>query len=249
MIPPNPYGSGQSSLQPSQSSPQLSSQAHQSQPRPLGTPTTQPQASTLSRLNTTDFVPPSQQRQPLHPLQQSQTASAEQGGGPSLFFHHWTPPNPSSGGQPPTPSGKSAQGSPFAQAANSHLRSEYQNSPKKRKAAGGQPITVPPTSQPPDTSPPYSSRSSRERDRESSPHSAGRPRQHSRQLSNASSRAEAEGRNIARPSSRQQRHDELISGGGGSSSGGPQRQHTGSSTSASSEDNANRYEGFKSETR
>lgn len=248
MIPPNPYGSSHQSLQPAQSSPQIPSQPNQPQSRPLGSSTPGPPSGTLSRLNTTDFVPATSQRQTLHPLQQSQTAPAEQGSGPGLFFHHWTPPNPSSGGQPPTPSGKSAQGSPFAQAPNSHLRSEYQNSPKKRKAAGGQAVSVPPTSQPQDNSPPYSSRSSREREREPSPQSAsaGRPRQHSRQYSNtSSSRAEAENPGLLRPSSRQQRQDE-ISGGTGS---GPRRQLTGSSTSASSEGDPNRYEGVKPETR
>lgn len=239
MIPPNPYGSNTQPLQGSQSSPQLSSQANQPQSRHLGSSTVTSQSSALSRLNTTDFVPPSQQRQPLHPLQQSQTASAEQGSGPGLFFHHWTPPNPNSAGQPPTPSGKSAQGSPFGQNASSHLRSEYQNSPKKRKTAGGQAVSVPPTSQPQDTSPPYSSRSSREREREPSP-ASGRPHPHSRQHSSAS----ADGRHIVRPSSRQQRHDELSGGGSG-----PRRQLTGSSTSGSSEENLNRYGELKSETR
>jgi hypothetical protein len=246
MIPPNPYGSSHQPPQPSQSSPQLSSQQNQPQSRSIGAPTTAPQASTLSRLNTTDFVPAPQQRsQPLHPLQQSQTASSEQGSGPGLFFHHWTPPNPSSAGQPPTPSGKSAQSSPFGQAAASHLRADYQNSPKKRKAAGGQPVPVPPTSQPQETSPPYSSRSSRERELSPGSASAGRPRQHSRQHSSASSR-DAEGRHIARPSSRQQRQDELA---GVPSGDAPRRQLTTGSSTSSDDNNPNRYEGMKSETR
>jgi hypothetical protein len=301
MIPANPYGSSQS-LQPLQSSPQLSSQAHQTHSRPLGSSiNAPPQSSALSRLNTADFVPASHssphqgqsqagQRQPLHPLQQpqiqsqsqsqiqsqsqSQTATSEQGAGPGLFFHHWTPPNPGSAGAgtgssgsglPPTPSGKSAQSSPFNQPPNSHLRSEYQNSPKKRKVAGGQQVGVPPTSQPQgdvmDTSPPYSARSSREREREreggreregnQSP-ALGSARRHSRQLSNASSgnghgNGNGNGHgssNIARPSSRQQRQEEMAAGGG------PSRQMTGSSTSASSDEQGGsaRYE-MKSEAR
>ncbi|KIW93813.1 uncharacterized protein Z519_05128 [Cladophialophora bantiana CBS 173.52] len=209
--------------------------------------------SALSRLNTTDFVPNAlasqTSRQPLHhPPQQAQTPAAEQPSGPGLFFHHWTPPNPSSssaGNQPPTPSGKSTHGSPFSQHAGSHLRSEYQNSPKKRKTASGHAVPVPPTSQPSDPSQPMSSRSSRER--EMSPGHRNRATRHSRQNSDASSREqEVSGRNMARPSSRQQRRDEL-SGGAGPS---PRRKLTGSSPSGSSEDsNPVRYEGDKSETR
>ena len=205
-------------------------------------------ANALSRLNTTEFIPSSATthtpRQPLHPSQQAQTASSDQSSGPGLFFHHWTPPNPNSvaaANQPPTPSGKSTQGSPFSQAAVSHLRSDYQNSPKKRKTAGGNPISIPPTSQPFDPSQPMSSRSSRERDM--SPGHRHRPVGHSRQNSDASSREQdVGGRNIARPSSRQQRNE--LSGGAGPP---PNRQLTGSSTSGSSEDV--RYEGSHSETR
>ena len=235
MIPPNPYGGGGPPP----------SQAHQPPPppaqpaRPLGNSTNASQSSTsLSRLNTTDFVPSSNsQRPPLHPLSQQQTASAEQGSGNALFFHHWTPPNPGSGGnQPPTPSGKSQQGSPFGQATQSHLRVDYQNSPKKRKAVGGHPAPPIPTSAPGDgPSPSYSGPPSREGevDGEQSQH------RYSRQHSHTSSQGEP--RNIARPSSRQQRQDELSAGASGS-----RRQFTSRSTSGSSED---RYEGIASETR
>jgi hypothetical protein len=204
----------------------------------------------LSRLNTTEFIPNSATsqsgRQPLHPLQQAQSVSSEPSSGPGLFFHHWTPPNPSSmsaGNQPPTPSGKSTHGSPFSQHAASHLRSDYQNSPKKRKTVGGNAIPVPPTSQPSDPTQPMSSRSSRER--ELSPSHRHRPARHSRQNSDASSREqEVGGRNIARPSSRQQRNE--LSGVAGPA---PRRQLTDSSTSGSSEDNPVRYEGSHPETR
>lgn len=245
MIPPNPYGAHQPLPTPQPSQTALTSQAGQSSTQGRNSVSG---SATLSRLNTADFIASSAtsqtSRQPLHPVPQSQTASSEQSSGPGLFFHHWTPPNPSSGGnQPPTPSGKSNAGSPFSQHAGSHLRSEYQNSPKKRKAAGGQAVPMPPTSQPSDPSQPMSSRSSRERDM--SPGHRSRPARHSRQNSDASSRdQDLGGRNVARPSSRQQRRDELSGG-----AAGPRRQLTGSSTSGSSEEVPVRYEGLKSETR
>ena len=246
MIPPNPYGA-QQQLPPTQPAPP-SATSQPVQASNLGRNSISgPQPSTLSRLNTTEFIPnstPGPNRQPLHALQHSQTASTEGSSGPGLFFHHWTPPTASSGGnQPPTPSGKSAQGSPYSQTAASHLRSDYQNSPKKRKVAGGQAVATAPTSQPADPSQPYSSRSSRER--EMSPGSRNQARRHSRQSSDESARNhEMGGRAIARPSSRQQRRDELSG-----VAPDPRRQLTGSSTNSSSDDNPVRYEGFKSETR
>ncbi|KAK5095542.1 hypothetical protein LTR70_003465 [Exophiala xenobiotica] len=198
MIPPNPYSAQQppapSTSQATNHLPQSRSLTHSSS------------NTSLSRLNTAELQPqplPSSapaSRHSMHPLQQSQTAQSEPSSGPSLFFHHWTPPN-NNGGQPPTPSGKSQHGSPFSQTAPSHLRSEYQSSPKKRKFGGGQSNNAPPTSQPPETSPPGSSH------HETSPRRSperGRSRQHS----DASSR-ENDSRPIARPSSRQQRQDEL----------------------------------------
>ncbi|KIV94765.1 hypothetical protein PV10_02497 [Exophiala mesophila] len=236
IIPANPYG-GQQGLQGTQSSNPIP-------PAPPGPPLgrnsiSAPQStSSLSRLNTTELIPNSttgSTKQPVHSLQQQQPAAAE----PGIFFHHWTPPNPSSGGnQPPTPSGKSAHGSPFSQTNASHLRADYQNSPKKRKVAGGGAVHAP-TSQPSDPSQPHSSRSSRER--EVSPGHRYRARRHSRHQSDESMRDQDNGgRTVPRPSSRQQRRDEL--------SGGmpdPRRQLTGSSTSGSSEDNPVRYEGYR----
>lgn len=255
MISSNPYA-GHQPLQPPGPT-QSSVTGHSSQGRgSMSGPTGA--AAPLSRLNTADFISGSatgsSSRQQLHPIQQAQSAPSEQssGTGPGLFFHHWTPPNPSSssaGNAPPTPSGKSTHGSPFSQHAASHLRSEYQNSPKKRKTTSGHAVPVPPTSQPSEPTQPMSSRSSRERDLSPQPrHRSGR--HHSRQYSDASSREQevGGGRNIARPSSRQQRRDRdhELSGGAGTS---PQRQLTGSSTSGSSEDNAGRYEGSHPETR
>ncbi|KAJ9663227.1 hypothetical protein H2198_000988 [Neophaeococcomyces mojaviensis] len=201
MIPPNPYGAQQQS----QSSVQQSHSQLQNQNRSLIQGT---QNAPLSRLNTAEL-----QAQPLpssttssrhsgHPLQQTQTAQSEPSSGPSLFFHHWTPPNNTTGGQPPTPSGKSQHGSPFSQNAPSHLRSEYQQSPKKRKLGGVYATNQPPTSQPLDPSPPGSSH------RDHSPRAGSQERRHSRQHSDASSR-DTDSRPVARPSSRQQRQDEL----------------------------------------
>lgn len=93
MIPPNPYG-GQQQPPPAQSAPSSVT----SQPAPttnLGRNSISgPQPSTLSRLNTTEFIPntaPGPNRPPLHPLQHSQPTSIEGSSGPGLFFHHWTP--------------------------------------------------------------------------------------------------------------------------------------------------------------
>jgi len=198
MIPPNPYSAQQvptpSTSQPTNNVTQNRSLTHSSS------------NTSLSRLNTAELQPqplPSSaptSRQSMHPLQQSQTAQSEPSSGPSLFFHHWTPPN-NGGGQPPTPSGKSQHGSPFSQHAPAHLRSEYQNSPKKRKLGGGQANHIPPTGQQSETSPPGSSH------QETSPRRSPE-RRHSRQHSDASSR-ENDSRPVARPSSRQQRQDEL----------------------------------------
>ncbi|KAI1629230.1 hypothetical protein EDD37DRAFT_644990 [Exophiala viscosa] len=244
-IPPNPYGESQppQSAQPSQGS--ISAQGGPTHGQSRNSISSQPPATALSRLNTTEFIPTlttnqSHRHSLHHPLQQTQTAGADQPSGPGLFFHHWTPPNPSSASnQPPTPSGKSQHGSPFSQNAGSHLRSDYQNSPKKRKVAPGQAVSAP-TSDPLN---PMSTRSSRERDM--SPGHRHRPSRHSRQNSDVSIRDhDMGGRHVARPSSRQQRRDELSGGGPG-----PRRQLTSSSTSGSSDDNPGRYEGFKSETR
>lgn len=200
MIPPNPYAA-----QPSQ--PPIAQPASQVSQNHSLTHSSQNTAA-LSRLNTAELQPQnppssvSSSRHSMHPLQHSQTAQSEPNSGASLLFHHWTPPN-NNGVQPPTPSGKSQHGSPFSQHPASHLRSEYQNSPKKRKFGGGSGNSTAPTSQPADTSPPGSSH------REHSPRARSPPeRRHSRQHSDASPR-EMDSRPVARPSSRQQRQDEL----------------------------------------
>lgn len=181
VIPPNPYG-----------------------PHPVqsqGRVITAPQPSTsLSRLNTVDLQP-----QPVATQQNRQPAPPQaESSGPGLFFHHWTPPTSN---QPPTPSGKSNQGSPNSQHAGSHLRSEYTTTPKKRKHADST-ASRGPTSQPSDPSPPFSSRSSRERETSPASRSKSGTRQHSRQRSDGSSK-DFDSRPIARPSSRQQKMDEM----------------------------------------
>lgn len=139
-------------------------------------------SSTLSRLNTGDMQihPPPQGGQsslqlPLHPLQQAQTAQQQeqQSTSPSIYFHHWVPPTSSK--DPPTPGGKSLHESPYSQNATAHLRSEYTNSPKKRKTNTSHGKT-------PETSPNFSQLTSAGR----------RARAHSNQRSDASSRGALE---------------------------------------------------------
>lgn len=257
MLPPNPYG-GHQALQPAlpsnaaQPSPLPSQPAQSNLGRPSFVQSSGPRGvpAALSRINTGESQlqgPTSQPTgQPLHPLQQSHPAQVEpqQNAAPGLFFHHWTPTAAGSkNNQPSTPSTKSNQASPFSQSQQSHLRSDYQSSPKKRKGPSGQPVPAPPTTQASsDASPPFSSRSSGERD--PSPGSRNKGRRHSRQQSDASSTREAEGRTLARPSSRQQRRDEL----GGVPGEGPKRQDTNSSVSTSGDESQTRLGTGISET-
>jgi hypothetical protein len=225
MIPPNPYG-GHQPLQPApppvQQLPQLPPPQRQ-QSTILSGPTSAPRPNTssgnLSRLNTTEPNAQLQQQhhdiqphignQPLiqpHPLQPAQPQQQPQdpqpsssGTAPGLFFHHWTPPSNSNGIQPPTPSGKSAQGSPFAPSnTHSHLRSEYQASPKKRKtgptSAGGRHTSR-------DRSSPHGSERSRSREQASTM----KRRQSRNSLSESS---ENNGNNYPRPSSQQRRNEQ-----------------------------------------
>jgi hypothetical protein len=154
MIPPNPYGAQQTHGQ--TSAPPLSS--HRSS---FSSVAAQPTPGALSKLNTVDFAPTSATRQQIHPSLSAGNLSSfardnrdepptgstsgsrsGQGSGADLFFHHWTPPTgQGASGQPPTPSGKSTQGSPYGSTGSGthgHLRKqgvEYENSPKKRKTA------------------------------------------------------------------------------------------------------------------
>lgn len=228
-VPQNPYAGSQPILHPaSQPSQQIQPQPPQSFGRPPVAPATAPRTPVtggLSRLNTGEIqsqpLPSAPTVQPgsqqLHPLSQSQSANEAQHSsspsGPGLFFHHWTPPSTANANStmPPTPSGSSQKASPsFQPNQSSHLRSEYQNSPKKRKGTGSQ-QQGPPTSQPSHTSPSFSARSSRER--EISPNNPLK-RRHSRQRSSEGSSTRGyDAQNVARPSSRQLRHEESSGAG------------------------------------
>ncbi|OJD24781.1 hypothetical protein ACJ73_03855 [Blastomyces percursus] len=160
MIPSNPYAAQPPPHTgvglPSQSAPPSPSShvsyARAPSLRPPNQPPGQPssKATTLSRINTSEIhiqqpsnnsytaASPSvsglQQQSPslaksdsgAHSQSQRQAQSS-----PSIYFHHWVPPGQS---QPNTPSGKSPNNSPYSSNPNSHLRSEYQSSPRKRKA-------------------------------------------------------------------------------------------------------------------
>jgi hypothetical protein len=262
-VPQNPYAGTQPILQPAtQPGQQIQPQTAPTFGRPAVAPAPAPApraSGGLSRLNTVEMQlqtqpsnsAPQSGSQQLHPLSQAQSANEAPGSsspsGPGLFFHHWTPPstsNPNANNiMPPTSSGTSQKSSPaFQPNQSSHLRSEYQNSPKKRKATGGHQPAPPPTSQPMHTSPSFSARSSRERD--TSPNSQDR-RRHSRPRSNGSSGRGTEAPNVARPSSRQHRHEHSS----GASEVHLKRQATESSTSASGDERPTRYGPTNSETR
>ncbi|KAL8868045.1 MAG: hypothetical protein Q9174_005255, partial [Haloplaca sp. 1 TL-2023] len=124
-------------------------------------------SSTLPRLNTVDpqVQQPNQaygglQIPPQHPMQQTQQVQQQeqqQQASSPIYFHHWVPPNTqtSSNKDPGTPGGKSQHESPFSQTQSSYLRSDYTNSPKKRKATGAHQAAPPPSSGPNQTSPSF----------------------------------------------------------------------------------------------
>lgn len=141
--------------------------------------------ASLPRLTTSDMYiqqPPQSQPQPnpgsAHPLQQNQTWQQDPpASSPSIYFHHWVPPNESkTQQQPQTPASK---GDPHsAHPGGSHLsESDHKESPRKRKAQGAHPPVPPPASGPHYTSPSFSTTSSSSR-------KAG----HARTRSNASTR-------------------------------------------------------------
>ncbi|KAL8948980.1 MAG: hypothetical protein Q9222_004868 [Ikaeria aurantiellina] len=207
---PNPYGPQQMQQSPPGGTPQMQPSAgfvpsYQSSntsvdrsrlpgPSPSMTSSssaTRQSASTLPRLNTVEVQvqQPAQAHGGLqlpnqHPLQQAQNVQQqEQQASSPIYFHHWVPPNTqsSSNKDPGTPGGKSQHESPFSQSQSSYLRSDYTNSPKKRKATGGHQAAPAPSSGPADTSPSFSHTSSGS--------TSGRRRGRSRQQSDASSRA------------------------------------------------------------
>ncbi|MCJ1353285.1 MAG: hypothetical protein MMC33_003270 [Icmadophila ericetorum] len=144
-------------------------------------------SSTLPLLNTGEMqiqAPPSNQPPVQHhlPAHSAQQQEQQPSSSPStIYFHHWVPPVSQAGSKDPqTPSGRSQHESPYSQNASSHLRSEYANSPKKRKATGTHHPTPAP-SNPGETSPSFSHNTS-----------SGRRRAHSGQRSDASSRGAQE---------------------------------------------------------
>ncbi len=124
-------------------------------------PTSAPRSAThtqLPRLTTNDMYvhQPTQERGPgsAHPLQQSQTIQQDQPtSSPSIYFHHWVPPNEAKNTQPQTPASK---GEPLSAIPGSHLsESEYKESPRKRKAQGPHQPAPPPSAGPHHSSPPF----------------------------------------------------------------------------------------------
>lgn len=205
---PNPYGPQQlQQVQPNTSvqsgqhiAPQTqqttgfvpSYQASRAQQPPLqaAPPTSAPRttaagSSGLPRLNTVDMQiqpPPPGPLPGQHSIQQGQNSQQQdQQSSPSILFHHWVPPATQASKDPPTPSTKSTHESPYSQNAASHLRSEYQHSPKKRKTTGSHQPGTGSSSNLPETSPSFSQTSSTS--------TSGRRRGHSRQRSDTSSRA------------------------------------------------------------
>ncbi|GAD95281.1 hypothetical protein ANI_1_1202024 [Paecilomyces variotii No. 5] len=173
-IPPNPYGAqavGSLSQQTVAESPPQPLYGHS---RPLQgapiDPRTQP-TSSLSRLNTAEMhihPPPANvgavqypPGPPQHPaVSVKQESQQQRQASPSIYFHHWVPPGQS---QPNTPSGKSSHESPYSSQPHSHLRSEYQNSPgRKRKSQGAHQPAPPPSSHPAESSPATSHKPSRQ---------------------------------------------------------------------------------------
>ena len=128
-------------------------------------PTSAPRSAThtqLPRLTTNEMYihqPPQQGPGSAHPLQQSQTIQQDQPvSSPSIYFHHWVPPNESKSTQPQTPASK---GEPLSAHPGSHLsENDYKESPRKRKAQGPHQPAPPPSSNPMHTSPSFSAASS-----------------------------------------------------------------------------------------
>ncbi|KAH9819787.1 hypothetical protein Tdes44962_MAKER05187 [Teratosphaeria destructans] len=153
---------------------------------PRSVPMSGPRSAThaqLPRLTTNEMhiyqPPPPNNPGSAHPLQQSQTVAQEPpASSPSIYFHHWVPPNEQKN-QPQTPASKAGE-----HTAAHVSESDYKDSPRKRKAQGGHERNPPPSSiGPARTSPSFSTISSSSRTKSG----------HARTRSNASERA-AEGR-------------------------------------------------------
>ena len=129
---------------------------------PTSNPRPTTSQSSLTRLNTGDMHQASPSVNNAlhlggqHPLQQTQTTQSQDQPSSPLYFHHWQPPDHQSKSKDKeqgAPSGSSKRTSPNNQHAESHLRSEYTTSPKKRKLTGGQQMAPTPSSH---TSPSFS---------------------------------------------------------------------------------------------
>ncbi|KAI7647280.1 hypothetical protein KC318_g18740 [Hortaea werneckii] len=124
--------------------------------------------ASLPRLTTNEMYvhqPPPHNPGSAHPLQQGPGIQQEPpASSPSIYFHHWVPPNEANKNQqPPTPASK---GEPSSAHPGSHLPEggEHKESPRKRKAQGGhQPVPPPASAGPHYTSPSFSTMSSTSR--------------------------------------------------------------------------------------
>ncbi|CZT14521.1 uncharacterized protein RCC_00498 [Ramularia collo-cygni] len=141
------------------------------QPTPLRQPpTSDPRSATrtqLPRLTTNEMYvhqPPQPVAASVHPLQQSQTVQqqAQQAtSSPSIYFHHWVPPNEARNNpQPQTPASKAESQHSAHPSSSNHGESEHRESPRKRKAQGGHQANPPPSAGPQYTSPSFSTTSS-----------------------------------------------------------------------------------------
>lgn len=147
-----------------------------------GAPTSAPRSAaqaSLPRLTTNEMYinqPPPQNPGSAHPLQQSQTIQQEPpSSSPSIYFHHWVPPNEAKNQQPQTPASKGEPQS--AHPSSQRSEAEHKESPRKRKAQGGHQPAPPPSCGPQYTSPSFSTTSS-----------TSRKGGHARTRSNASNR-------------------------------------------------------------
>lgn len=136
-------------------------------------PTSDPRSATRTQLPrlTTNEMYVHQPPQPvattnMHPLQQSQTvqqqAQQQPASSPSIYFHHWVPPNESRNNtQPQTPASKAeSQHSAHPSSSNLGDGDSHRESPRKRKAQGAHQQNPPPSAGPQYTSPSFSTTSS-----------------------------------------------------------------------------------------
>lgn len=185
------------------------------QPPPVRQPpTSDPRSSAtrtqLPRLTTNEMYsnqPPQPAAPPVHPLQQSQTVqqqAQQPASSPSIYFHHWVPPNEArtttSTTQPQTPAAK-AESQHSAHPSSSNVgENDHRESPRKRKAQGAHQANPPPSTGPQYTSPSFSTTSSVASGRKGG--------QRSRAFSNVSAIGrDSDSRHSSRPPSSHRRDD------------------------------------------